>query len=320
MTRSTRPSAIQRLGRGLFGWFENLRTNPVLVKEMRGRSRGPRMSLVLTVYLLFMGGLVSLSIGSFGLAETTGIGVGMMETVGKTIFGVTIIVQFLMASLIAPALTAGSISSEREHKTYDILRTTLLPARALVLGKLFSAFLFILLLLATSLPLLSIGFLFGGITLEEVFAAYVMLIVTALTFSSIGLYFSSKQRRTLVANVLAYAATLFVIAGIPLLLFVGQLALMPLMFSGFSGAAVPASYTWLALLGWLVGSLNPITAALASEATLLEGQMLWIASLPLGSGRTVTLPSPWLIFVVFYTFLSLLLLRRSILSVRRPET
>lgn len=315
---TTTSGFFPKIKRWLFGWIVSFRNNPVMVKELRGRTRGARMTVVLSLYLLFLGGLVSLSIGSFQVGSSYGFNVSLMQVTGKTIFGITVVVQFLVASLIAPALTAGSISSEREHQTYDILRTTLLPARALVAGKLFSALFFILLLFLAAFPLLSLAFLFGGVTLEEIIVAYVMLFVTALTFCSIGLFFSSFQRRTVVANVLAYTTTLFIIAGLPLLLFIGQLAL-PLIVDIYDNLSNPTVDIWIFAIGWLVTALNPLLAGVMSEALLIETQAIWFTSMPIGHGRTITVISPWLGYVIFYTLLSLYLLRRSTKFVSRPE-
>jgi hypothetical protein len=306
---TTTSGFFPKIKRWLFGWIVSFRNNPVMVKELRGRTRGARMTVVLSLYLLFLGGLVSLSIGSFQVGSSYGFNVSLMQTTGKTIFGITVVVQFLVASLIAPALTAGSISSEREHQTYDILRTTLLPARALF---------FILLLFLAAFPLLSLAFLFGGITIEEIIVAYVMLFVTALAFCSIGLFFSSIQRRTVVANVLAYTTTLIIIAGLPLLIFIGQLAL-PLIVNIYDNLSNPALDIWLIAIGWLVTALNPLLAGVMSEALLLEEQAIWFASMPIGSGRTIIVISPWIGYVIFYTLLSLYLLRRSTKFVSRPE-
>jgi ABC-type transport system involved in multi-copper enzyme maturation permease subunit len=315
---TTTLSFFSKIKNWLFGWIVSFRDNPVMVKELRGRTRGARMTIVLSLYLLLLGGLISLSIGSFQVGSSTGFNVSLMQVTGKTIFGITVVVQFLVASLIAPALTAGSISSEREHQTYDILRTTLLSARALVAGKLFSALFFILLLFLAAFPLLSLAFLFGGITLEEIIIAYVMLFVTALTFCSIGLFFSSFQRRTLVANVLSYTTTLFIIAGIPLLLFIGQLAL-PLIVDVFTNPSNPTGYIWVVVIGWLATALNPLMAGAASEALLIGDQAIWFTSLPISSTRTITVISPWLGYVIFYTLLSLYLLKLSTKFVSRPE-
>ena len=315
---TTTPSVFPKIKNWLFGWIVSFRNNPVMVKELRGLTRGARMTVVLSLYLLFLGGLVSLSIASFQIGSSAGFSVTILQTTGKTIFGIVVVVQFLVACLIAPALTAGSISSEREHQTFDILRTTLLPARTMVVGKLFSSLFFILLLFLAAFPMLSISFLFGGIILEEIVVAYVMLFVTALTFCSIGLFYSSFQRRTLGASVLAYATTLFIIAGIPLLIFIGQLAL-PLIINVFTNSSNPTGYIWISVIGWLVTALNPLMAGAASEALLIEDQAIWSSSLQVGPNLTITVVSPWLGYVIFYILLSLFLLILSTKFVSRPE-
>src|SRR5690606_31149931 len=98
-------------------------------------------------------------------------------------------IEMMLVAFIAPAFTAGAISGEREHQTYELLRTTLLAPSKLVLGKLLAALFYVLLLLLAAVPLQSIAFFFGGVAETEVILAFVILFVTALLFCTMGLYF-----------------------------------------------------------------------------------------------------------------------------------
>src|SRR6185369_5430589 len=100
-------------------------------------------------------------------------------------------VELFLVTFIAPTFTAGAISGERERQTYDLLRTTLLPASRLVIGKLISALSYVFLLLLAAIPLQSIAFLFGGVTELEVVLSFVILFITALALGSVGIYFSA---------------------------------------------------------------------------------------------------------------------------------
>lgn len=53
-----------------------------------------------------------------------------------------IMLQFGMLVLVAPAMTAGSISGERERQTLDLLLVTNTGPVKLVLGKLLESFSF----------------------------------------------------------------------------------------------------------------------------------------------------------------------------------
>ena len=127
---STRPRGSLR--RHLFD-------NPVVLKELRGRMRGARAFVVLTIYLALLGAFASLIYVAVSESSTRTSGQANVGEIGRTLFGGIVAIEMLLVSFIAPAFTAGSISGEREHQTYDLLRTTLLPSRALVLGKLLSS-------------------------------------------------------------------------------------------------------------------------------------------------------------------------------------
>ena len=70
--------------------------------------------------------------------------------VGKMVFGGVLAIELFMVCFIAPAFTTGAISGEKERQTFDLLRTTLLPARRIVIGKLIAALAYIVLLLVVA--------------------------------------------------------------------------------------------------------------------------------------------------------------------------
>src|SRR5262245_38681187 len=128
-----------------------MQANPVIVKELRGRMRGWRAVVALTFYLLVLSVIMLLSY--LVTRSTMGIGSTQSAQVGKIIFSVLVVFQTIMVSLLTPAFTSGAITSEREHKTYDLLMTTLLSARSVIFGKLGSALGYVLLLLLALVPL-----------------------------------------------------------------------------------------------------------------------------------------------------------------------
>ena len=72
--------------------------------------------------------------------------------------------EFIMLLFIVPALTAASISGERERQTLDLMLTTLLTPAQIVSGKLLSALSVMVLLVVSSFPPISMVLVFGGIT------------------------------------------------------------------------------------------------------------------------------------------------------------
>ncbi len=219
---------------------------------------------------------------------------------------------------IAPALTAGAISAEREHQTFDLLRTTLLRARSLVVGKLLAATLFLWLLLFTAVPLQGLAFLFGGVAIEEILIAIVTLMITAFAFSTLGLFFSSLVKRTLISTVLSYGTALIVVFGIPTLLLLSISIYNSLFFTAISQPGLAFQGELLGI-AWFLISLNPLASAGITELILLEEQSALYALVPLANGQTFTFISPWISYTVFYLVLSLLLTWISIKLVQRGD-
>ncbi|HET9495972.1 MAG TPA: ABC transporter permease subunit, partial [Chloroflexia bacterium] len=193
-----------------------MRINPVIVKELRGRMRGWRALVVLLVYLIVLSFITWLTYVAVSASVSGSTGPEAAQ-VGKFIFSVLVIFQTIMVSLLTPAFTSGSITSEREQKTYDLLMTTLLPARSVVFGKLGSALAFVALLIIAIAPLESLAFMFGGVSPEEIIISQVVMLVAALLFASVGLFWSSALRSSVASNVMTYGTILFQMIGIPFL-------------------------------------------------------------------------------------------------------
>ena len=295
---------------------DSLARNPVVIKELRGRMRGPRAFLVLTTYLLLMSGFVTLLYMVY-VASTNSVGSGAnTQIVGKFVFGAVVGIELLLVCFIAPAFTAGAISGERERQTYDLLRTTLLSAQALVFGKLASALSYIVLLLLAALPLQSLAFLLGGVAPEEVLIASVLLLATAFLFGTSGVFFSSLMRRTLASTVLTYAFALLATLGLPLIL----LAMVPLVNIFFVNTSPPPELFAFLMYGlWVFIATNPIATAIATEVVLIEEHTAFFFQMPLNQGVTIWLISPWIPYVVFCLLLGALMVAGSIMAVRRSE-
>jgi hypothetical protein len=114
---------------------------------------------------------------------------------------------------LAPAFTSGAISLEREKQTLDMLAATPISSLAIVVGKLLSALAYVFLLIAASVPLTAIVFVFGGVGPDDVLRAYAVLIVSALGLGSMGLFISASMQRTQGATVVTFFTVLFLTLG-----------------------------------------------------------------------------------------------------------
>jgi ABC-type transport system involved in multi-copper enzyme maturation permease subunit len=287
--------------------------NPVAVKELRGRMRGRRAFVVLTVYLLIMSGFISLVYMAYASAASGPFGPDP-RTAGKVVFGAVLGVQVFLVIFVGPAFTAGAISGEKERQTYDLLRTTLLSARSFVTGKLLSALSYVFLLIFAAIPLQSIAFLLGGVSFLELFLSQIIIAVAAVTFALYGLFCSSSMRTTLAASVATFAGALFVTAGIPLIVLLFSIFLGPILFSTASVGWI--SETLVAYVGLLLAATNLPATLVVSDQFLLQEDALFLFTTSL-SGRSVWLFSPWPVFLLLYILLAFLLYWLCVRNVRR---
>lgn len=201
-----------------------LRINPVLQKELKVKMRGWKAAILIGSYNLV---LVLLTIFIVKLTMNNNLGVVNQENIFIT-YAFMVFAQFGLITLIAPALTAGSISGERERQTLDILLSTTLKHGSIIMGKLFSSLSQIILLVISSVPVYSIIFLYGGIGLSGLLQVFLFYILLAITLGSIGIFFSTFIKKSTAANVLTYAVIVFLYLGTLLLtIFYVQLVILP---------------------------------------------------------------------------------------------
>ena len=298
------------------------RVNPVMRKELRGRMRGPRAFIVLSVYLGLMSAFTALLYLVFSAGTVQSSGSAAIGAIGRVLFLGLVSIELLLIIFIAPAFTSGAVTGEREAGTWDLLQTTLLQRPSLVVGKLESALGYILLLLVSSIPLQSIAFLFGGVTLAELVISFVVLAVTAIALGTLGVYFSASTPRTLTASMRSYTVALGLLFGIPLLLGLPGLNAFVSAASGFgSGILVsPVVEALFIYLGFLLVSLNPVATALVSQQLLADRNVAGLWTLVLSSdGSTIPLVSPWISLVVFYLLGATLLVALAVRRIRKVE-
>jgi ABC-type transport system involved in multi-copper enzyme maturation permease subunit len=265
--------------------------------------------------------LISLIYLGFISAEEASSTTSVRQGLGKTVFGAVVGFELMMVCFLSPALTAGAIAAERERQTFDILRTTLLYARTLVIGKLVSAISFLLILLIVGFPLQSLAFLFGGVSFEEVFIAFFMLIVTAFFFSGIGLFVSSLMKSTLASTVISYIAAILVSFGVPVLITMAItfLGIIPQALTNLSNFQQTLLEIAILIIGYLFVVINPLATAISTEVMILQEQNAFFVTIPLSNGWNFPIIGPWIFYCVIYGLGSSLLVWLSIRFVRRVE-
>ncbi len=123
------------------------------------------------------------------------------------------ILEFIMVIFIMPALTAGSISGEYEKKTLDIMLTTRLSPGQIISGKMMAALSTMGMLVISSLPVLSLVFVYGGVALTDVILLFVSYMSSAFLMGAIGICCSAYIKKTTMATVTAYSVTGILVLG-----------------------------------------------------------------------------------------------------------
>jgi len=285
--------------------------NPVILKELRKRMRGRQAYILLFVYLVIISVFMALIYGAVLLNDMNRWDPQARQMLGKAIFGTIVLTELLLIILISPALTSGAIASEREHQTFDLLRTTLLSARALVFGKLGSAFSFVFLLIFSAVPLQSLAFLIGGVGMAELIVSSLLMTVTAFFFCSLGLFFSSFLKRASVANLASYAAIVLSTITLGIVFFI--LASFSSSLSHYLLDEV------VAVAVWLLVSTNPLLAAIISEVILMDSQAIFFTTISPFNTLPFPVPSPWIPCTVIYLAASIFMIFLSIQFVKRPD-
>jgi len=194
----------------------------MMAKELRSRFRGRRAFLVLTLYVAV---LALIAYGAYSVTAPDaraqalvpeGFAAGSPNAsaqVGQAIFAMLSVIQLLLVGFIAPALTAGAISLEREKQTFDLLIATPLRPGAIVIGKLLSALAFVVLMILAGIPVSALVLMYGGVSVDDILRQQVVLFASAIGLGVIGLFASALIKRTQAAIVLTYCTILVLTIG-----------------------------------------------------------------------------------------------------------
>ncbi|MDE6759230.1 MAG: ABC transporter permease [Lachnospiraceae bacterium] len=215
--------------------------NPILKKELMVGSRSIKMSfaimginafLTLIVILVIistnaMGGVISYDYSSLS---------SLFPILGCTECG--------LISLIVPIITSGSISGERERQTLDIMLTTPVSPLYIAFGKLGSAMMVVMMYMITSIPVMAIAFVLGGMSWFALFGLIAMLLYLGIYVGSVGIFCSSVVKKSVMATILTIAIGVGIIVVTSVIFYAGLAikayqANLPGSVVSFSPGAVP---------------------------------------------------------------------------------
>ncbi len=171
--------------------------NPVLQRELLVNLRTHRSFLLLLAYQILLASVVYFAWPQESRLEAN-------ADAAKRLIDLFFLGQYILASMMAPSFAAGTITGEKERKTYEMLLASPMKPAAIVLGKLVASLSHLAILIFASLPIVMLCLPLGGVSIYEVLAAYLGLGLSVVTFGMISVACSSYFGRTASALVASY--------------------------------------------------------------------------------------------------------------------
>jgi len=282
-------------------------SNPVFVVELRSRIFGNPKFIIRTISAIFILSLIIMTLVALQYGNMV-----RPESVRLA----AIVFQLGVIALIAPGLSSGLITDEIASGTFVMLRMTPLSPITVVLGKLKATFFYAMIFLISSFfVLFAMAFLeqqnlfpetsiLSGMwwsetisraknaewwsefwnTYRRIFLWVILLLLSALTFLSTGLFCSAFSRKTSTATATAYVITAIICV----------LSFAPLILRN------KLSHE----LSMKILSLNPVASALQiTNSTFSDYPGLWIKNI-------YTLVTLVIFFTLISTFRTWLLFRK----------
>jgi ABC-type transport system involved in multi-copper enzyme maturation permease subunit len=188
-----------------------MKLNPVYKREITVSSRSFRLALILVLFNSILALVVLLNM--YSVVEQVKLTAEIQYSSFTNIYVFVAVVEFVMLMFIMPALTAASVSGERERQTLDILLTTTLKPWEIIWGKLMASFGTMFLMVMSSFPLLTVSFVYGGVMAYDVLILLLCYLAVALLCGSMGICFSSIFKRSTIATVVSYGVLVLIAAG-----------------------------------------------------------------------------------------------------------
>ncbi|MWV44394.1 ABC transporter permease subunit [Paenibacillus sp. HJL G12] len=265
--------------------------NPVLDKEFRLRMRTPRSAISLLAYILVLG-LIALGFIYITLYLDNQGNQSFNSGAGRMMFYVLSFAQLVLIAFMAPALTAGVISGEREKQTLSMLLTTQQSSSTIILSKLFSSLSFMTLIIVATLPIYSIVFLYGGISLKQLIFIFLFYLFVMLLLGSLGVLFSTIFKRTMVSVIVTYGV------GLCIFLLTGLLYLFVMSIVQRNYYSMPSTTgTTYSFVGYILG-LNPAGALISLFEPSFSKSAFLLRNGNLNSDAPIQL---WQEFVLVYS-------------------
>lgn len=193
--------------------------NPILERELKIRMRSWKTSILLSVFLILIAGVLTL----FFLANSANSAFGAYgfdPSIISTIYDFLAMTLMILLMIIIPVFTATAISGERERQTLDLMLCSDFSPWKIVFGKMSAALIFVLLMIITAMPFMGITLLFGGISILDILKLVFYFMAASVMLASAGMFATSHFKKNITAIIMSYV-TLGIMMLLPVFIMIG---------------------------------------------------------------------------------------------------
>lgn len=259
---------------------------PIFVREAVEIGRRKRFYFSRTVYGLTLLVVMAIVWEEYRWLRRGAPSTNAMAAFAAMLFDTVSVVQYAAVYLFVPMFLCGVVAGEREEHTLDLLLTTHLSDREIVLGKLGSRAAAMACLILCGLPVMSVVMLLGGIGPESLWRALAATLAAILFVGAHAVYFSVTTKSPLEALVRTYWWLGIWLVGVPVL-----------------GIAILEEFRWLRQwAGWwplaALAQVNPIAQfVVGMNPYFLDGLTRLVG--PWFYSATFALPAGWSAFLLW---------------------
>ncbi len=223
-----------------------MRLNPVYKKELKMMARSVQLPVLAVIFngVLSVVAIIALyCIGRISYNNGTAPYSYMMP-----LYMLLLTLEVCLICLFVPSAAGGSIAGERERQTLDILLASKMTVPGIIIGKMMSCISMALLLVVSSLPVLTIVLMYGGISPLDIYESVMYVGFLILMIGCIGVFCSCRFKKTTFASIASYGIMIFMSVG------TGMLVLMLSMAFQLGNDGTGSASVGLLVYLWI---LNP---------------------------------------------------------------
>jgi|GEM_PF-647402 len=191
-------------------------------RDYRVQLRGNKSIILFAIYLIILIGTASLvysniQVGSgyyggtyspYGTFGARRMSIVEAQQTLKAFYTTIMMLLAGVVSIIAPALTATTVVTERQRRSFDLIFSAPVTPKYFLVGKMMSSFRYTWMLLILALPVTAVCVVLGGASWSDVLISYLLLSVQGLIMTSIALLLSTIATKAVGAVVWSYAASI----------------------------------------------------------------------------------------------------------------